>query len=136
MKMKSKTIFFLITLIFLSTLLYPMVLGNWAAITIPALSSLTKNRILRLTIFALNSATGGLICASILAFPLGCLTRQKPMFIGVVLGIVGAGINIYRFPMEFNWYAGTIQLAEYSAFVLGSVFFTWSGCRVGKRKMT
>jgi hypothetical protein len=136
MKMKSKTIFLLIIFILLSTFLYPMVLGNWAAITIPALSSLTKNRILHLTIVALNSAIGGLICASILAFPLGYLTRQKPMIVGIALGIVGAGINLYRFPMEFNWYVGTVQLAEYSSFVLGAALFTWCGCRVGLRRIT
>jgi hypothetical protein len=98
---------------------------------------LSRNRILYLTILSLNGAIGALICAFFLALPMGYFTKHKPLITGSALGIVGELITAYRFPIQFDWFVGIITIAEYSAFVLGCVLFSWCGYRVGtRRKMT
>ena len=134
MKNNWKAILILFSFILLSAWFYPVFLGNWAAMALPSFSSLPKNRILHLAIFSLNGSIGALICAFILAFPMGYFTRHKPIIIGGTLGIVGEMITAYRFPIQFNWFVGIITIAEYAAFILGCVLFTWCGYRVGNRR--
>jgi hypothetical protein len=132
MKANLKTTIILIAFIAIATLLYPIILGNTAAYLIPAYSHLPKNRYLLVTCMTLGSAFGASLCALILAFPLGYLTKNHPLWLGCAFGVLVAGIKFILFPAlfeQFNWFVGTIAIGEDLAFIVASMFFTWWGCQ-------
>ncbi len=140
MKTKLKTTIILIAFVALATLLYPIILGNTTAYLIPSYTLLPKNRYLLLTCMTLGAAIGASLCAFILAFPLGYLTKNHPLWLGFTFGVLVVGIKFILFPAlfkQFGWFVGIIAIGEDIAFVVAAMFFTWWGCQVGnRRKMT
>jgi hypothetical protein len=131
MKINLKTFLILLSIIFISNWFYPFFLGYWGAFVVPAFSAFSKNRILFMTIYIACSALGALICASVLSFPMGYITRQKPIFLGGILGVITVICINYKFPTEFNRF----NVSEYLAFAIGCIFFTWYGSQVGSRRV-
>lgn len=85
-----------------------------------------------------GAATASVVIAFVLAWPLGYLTKEKPLIVGGALGVVGTGFNLYSFPNvieQFNWFVGTISIIEHLTFIGGCTLFAWWGSIVAKRKM-
>jgi hypothetical protein len=138
MRIKWKNIIFLIVFAFLSLWVYPLILGYWTALNIPLLSSLPKNKIIILTGRSIGSAIGVVICAFVLAFPMGYLTKQQPKILGAALGVISTIAYFFLYPtplQEFDWFVGTIAILEHAAFVAGCIVFTVMGCRVATRRL-
>ncbi len=138
MKFKWNNIIFLIVFAFLSLWVYPLILGYWSALGIPSLSSLVKNKTIILAGMSIGSAIGGMICAFVLAFPMGYLTKQQPKVLGAALGVISTIAYFFLYPaqlQEFDWFVGTIRVVEHAAFIAGCILFAVLGCRAGNRRL-
>jgi hypothetical protein len=140
MKIKWKNIIFLIIFVFLSLWVYPLILGISAAADLPLLSRsfLPRNKFAISATHLFSSVIGAMICAFVLAFPMGYLTKQQPKVLGASLGIIGTIVYFVLYPVwlqQFDWHVGTITIVEHVAFIVGCVLFTVLGCRAGNRRL-
>lgn len=97
----------------ISIWLYPLVLGLTAEYLIPSYSFLPKNQYFLIACMTAGSALGASLCAGILAFPLGFLAKDHPLWLGLTLGIFGAAVKFVLFPEllhSFNWFVGIIAI--------------------------
>jgi hypothetical protein len=134
---KPRSILLLTLFIIFSRWLYPVVQGNWATIYIPLPSNIPRTAFASGAWLSAGAAIGSLICALVLAWPLGYLTKEKPFILGAGLGLVGTGLHIYDFPalfIQFNWFSGTISIIEHLSFLLGCVLFAKWGSALRDRK--
>jgi hypothetical protein len=138
LKNKWKNIMLLMLFILLSPCVYAAVLGYWVRLEVPLLLLLPKGKVIILAGMLLYSAVGALICAFILAFPMGYLTKQQPKVLGSALGIIGTVAYFILCPFrlqQFNQFTGTITIIEHVSFIVGCILFTMLGYRIGKRKL-
>jgi len=122
-----RNILLLILFIVFSRWLYPLIQGNLAAIYIPFTASLPRTAVAGGAWLSGGAAIGSFICALVLAWPLGYLTKERPLMLGAGLGLIGTGLHIYDSPslfIQFNWFSGTISIIEHLSFILGCVLFT------------
>ncbi len=137
MKKPTKVITLLIAFSILSTWIYPLVQGLLATLYIPFPSSLPRTQV-AVGVWLSGAATGSVICAFVLAWPLGYLTKESPIIVGGGLGVIGTALNLYRFPsviVQFNWFVGTISIIEYLTFLVGCVLFALWGSVISNRKI-
>ncbi|MBU5636547.1 hypothetical protein KOM00_07330 [Geomonas sp. Red69] len=138
MNKSTKIIVILIGFTILSTWVYPLIQGLWATLYIPFTSSLPRTKLVCGAWLSAGAATGSVIIAFVLAWPLGYLTKERPFIVGGALGVVGTGLNLYNFPNvieQFNWFVGTISIIEHLTFLVGCMLFAWWGSAIANRKM-
>jgi len=137
MNKSTKIIVLLIVFIILSTWVYPLIQGLWAMLYIPFTSSLPRTKLAGGAWLSAGAATASVIIAFVLAWPLGYLTKERPLVVGGALGVVGTGLNLYSFPNvieQFNWFVGTISIIEHITFLIGCTLFAWWGSNIANRK--
>ena len=132
-----RNILLLILFIIFSRWLYTLFQGYWATLYIPFTSSLPRTAFAGGAWLSAGAAFGSLICALVLAWPLGYLTKESPLVFGAGLGLIGTALHIYDFPalfIQFNWFSGTISIVEHLSFISGCVLFAKWGSNISKRR--
>lgn len=138
MKRSVKTILLLILFVAIATWIYPIILGYWATLYIPLTSKFPRTRMMSGTWLSAGGASGAAICAFLAAWPLGYLTKEKPIIIGVAFGLITAAFPLLVFITTsiregFNGFVTSIFAVEQVAFVAASVFFACWGSRVANK---
>ena len=136
MKKPIRDIVLLVTSIILSTWVYPLIQGLWATLYIPITSNLPRTQLAGGAWLSAGAASGSLICALMLAWPLGYLTKGRAMLQGIALGVIGTMIHLYNFPSvikQFNWFVGSISIIEHFTFLIGCTLFASWGSRIANK---
>lgn len=130
----------LIFFIAFGTWIYPIVVRNWATLYIPLTHNLPRTPVVVGAWLSAGGASGAAICAFLLAWPLGYLTKEKPVIIGVTFGLITSGLPIFVLITTsindgFNGFIASIVAVEQLSFLAASVLFAYWGSHVGN-KMT
>lgn len=131
-----KTILTVCAFVALAIWLYPAILSISAVILTPLYPYLPKTRATLVSVMVSGASVGAILSAALCGFPLGFLTRQRPLVIGGVLGVAGAGTKYLLYPgfiEDFDWFIGSIALGEDLVFLLAALYFTRLGSRLANR---
>jgi hypothetical protein len=140
LKRNIKTILLLIFFVAFATWIYPIIVGYWATFYIPLASKLPRTRMISGAWLSAGGASGAAICAFLAAWPLGYLTKEKPIIVGTALGLITAGLPLSVFITTciqegFNGFVTLIFVVEQLTFVAACIVFTCWGSHIA-RKMT
>jgi hypothetical protein len=138
LKRTIKTILLLVFFVALAMWMYPTVVGYLATLYIPITSKLPRTRIVSGAWLSAGAASGAIICAFLLAWPLGYLTKEKPIIIGTAFGVITAGFPLTVFITSSiqdgsNGFVTSIFAVEQLTFVIASVFFVCWGSHVANK---
>jgi hypothetical protein len=132
----ESTLLLIVSIVF-STWLYPTVVGLWATVYIPYTHIFPRTHFFIGAWLSLGAASGAAICAFIIALPLGYLTKEKPIIIGSTFGVIATAIHVVIFSSildEFNWFVGSITIAEHLSFILSCIVFARLGSYLATKK--
>jgi hypothetical protein len=97
LKIKPKTILLLFLFAVLAASFYPTVVGYLATLYIPLASKLPRTRMIMGIWLSAGGATGAAICAFLLAWPLGYVTKEKPIIVGAGFGLITIVFTVLGF---------------------------------------
>ena len=131
----KRTIIWFTLFCLISTTIYALVVGYWAAYIFPIVQLMHIWP--SIWPLVLMGITGAVTAAVILATPLALLTKQKSLILGLSLGVVTIAHLLALAPLtEFNSKLWWVHIGEYLIFILSCSLITRHSVQVFRVKNT